>query len=183
MHPSNKTINTNADTTASISRKFWASLYELALLFGISVATAIVVQTILSITHIQLPSWMHSVIFFLVNGAYFVYCWTQAGQTLAQRTWHLKVSNQAGELPNLPQATLRYLFAYIGIMPAMMLVLIQMRQYQPHEMQTNIAAVYGLSIVLGLINWMALLGTALIHPKKQTLHERWSNTQTHWVKK
>jgi uncharacterized RDD family membrane protein YckC len=166
---------------ASIARKLWASIYEFALLFGICFLTAIVVQTILSLTHLTIPAWMHTLLFALVNGAYFVYCWTRAGQTLAQRTWHLKVVNQAGGLPSLTQACVRYVLSYLGILPAMLLTSTLMPNPSSLQQTQSFGMFAAVAVGLGLINWLALLGTALLNTNRQTIHERASKTQTLWL--
>lgn len=48
-------------------------------------------------------------------GAYFVYCWTKSGQTLAMKAWRLRVETIDGQRLNLMQASARYLAAVIGL--------------------------------------------------------------------
>ena len=170
-----------SDTThnAPIARRIWSSLYELALLFGINFVTALVVQILLTLLHIRLPNWAHSLIFFGVMGCYFSYCWTHGGQTLAQRTWHLKVTQTNGNTVGFGQAWLRYTLAYLGVLPAF---LITWTQIHNHTQSLGASAIYTLAIGLALLNWLALLGTGLIHPQKIALHERLSGTRTIWLK-
>ena len=49
---------------------------------------------------------------FVVFGAYFVYCWTRTGQTLAQKTWGMRLVDRAGSPPGVGKAILRYLLAW-----------------------------------------------------------------------
>ena len=165
--------------SAPYSRRVWSSLYELALLFGINFVTAFVVQIALTLLHIQLPNWAHSLIFFIVMGAYFTYCWTHGGQTLAQRTWHLQVTNLSGNEISQTQAWLRYTLAYLGVIPAF---LIAWTQIHTHTQNFSPSSIYAIAISLALINWLALLGTGLAHPQKIALHERLSATRTIWLK-
>jgi uncharacterized RDD family membrane protein YckC len=46
-----------------------------------------------------------------VLGAYFVYCWRRSGQTLAMKTWHIRVARQDGSPLTMSQALARYLLA------------------------------------------------------------------------
>ncbi len=165
----------NSETIpAPYGRRVWSSLYELALLFGIVFVTALMVQIILSVLHINnLPNWAHSLIFFLSMGMYFTYCWTHGGQTLAQRTWHLKVVNTDGGPVSLKQAWLRYTLSYLGILPALMIIWTQIHQ---HETLPSASVIYTLTIGLVLINWLALLGTSLSNPQRVALHEKISQT-------
>ena len=181
MNP-DKTPIQKAETTtynAPIARRIWSSLYELALLFGINFVTALVVQILLTLINARLPNWAHSLIFFGVMGLYFSYCWTHGGQTLAQRTWRLKVTQTNGNAVGYRQAWLRYTLAYLGILPAF---LITWTQIHNHLQTLGASAIYTLAIGLALLNWLALLGTALAHPQKIALHERLSDTRTIWLK-
>ena len=165
--------------SAPYSRRVWSSLYELALLFGINFVTAFVVQIALTLLHIQLPNWAHSLIFFIVMGIYFTYCWTHGGQTLAQRTWHLKAINLSGNEMSQTQAWLRYTLAYLGVIPAFLIAWTQIHQQQTTLLSAT--SIYTLTIGLVLINWLALLGTSLTSPLKIALHERLSSSRTVWL--
>ncbi len=173
------TVASNATYNAPIARRVWSSLYELALLFGLNFVTAFIVQIALTLLHIQLPYWLHSLIFFMVMGIYFTYCWTRGGQTLAQRTWHLKTTDLNGNSVNYTQSWLRYILAYLGVLPSF---LITWTQIHNHTQSPGASAIYTLAIGLALLNWLALLGTGLIHPQKIALHERLSGTRTIWLK-
>ena len=53
--------------------------------------------------------WAH---LFLVLLIYFVGLWTHKGQTLAMRTWRLRLVNREGRAPRPAQALLRYLLCW-----------------------------------------------------------------------
>jgi uncharacterized RDD family membrane protein YckC len=44
----------------------------------------------------------------LATGAYFVWCWAKTGQTLASKTWKIKLVNAQNNTLNLKQALIRY---------------------------------------------------------------------------
>jgi uncharacterized RDD family membrane protein YckC len=50
-----------------------------------------------------------------ICGGYFVFCWVRTGQTLAQKTWNLRLTNLDGSLLRPRQAILRYLLALPSI--------------------------------------------------------------------
>lgn len=171
---------TNGNLVAApYARRIWSSLYELALLFGITFVTAFVVQIVATLLRLSLPSWAHSIILFIVMGIYFTYCWTHGGQTLAQRTWRLKVVQANGQIMGYAQAWWRYTLAYLGILPAFLIAWTQIHQV---ETLPSAASTYSLTIGLALVNWFALIGTSLAHPQKVALHERLSGTRTVWLK-
>lgn len=60
--------------------------------------------------HLLFQSWL-----FVVVGGYFCYCWVKSGQTLAMKTWRLRVERQDGEPVTLRQAALRYALAAAGL--------------------------------------------------------------------
>lgn len=54
----------------------------------------------------------------VVLGAYFCYCWTRTGQTLASKTWRLRVARPDGSPLSMTQALARYLLALCGTLLA-----------------------------------------------------------------
>lgn len=50
----------------------------------------------------------------LVAGVYFVWQWVRAGQTLAMKTWRLRLIDIDGRAVNVRQAMLRYVAALAG---------------------------------------------------------------------
>jgi uncharacterized RDD family membrane protein YckC len=51
----------------------------------------------------------------LVMGGYFVYCWVRGGQTLAMKTWRLRVASRDGGSLSWTRATARYVLALLGV--------------------------------------------------------------------
>lgn len=49
-----------------------------------------------------------------VCGAYFVYCWRGSGQTLAMKTWGLRVVRNDGARISVPFAVARYVLAILS---------------------------------------------------------------------
>ena len=88
--------------------------YEAVLLFGVYFAAAYPYMAITQTTwdatgakRLLMQGYL-----FVVFGAYFVYCWTRSGQTLAQKTWGIRLVDRSGRPPRLPTAVLRYLLAW-----------------------------------------------------------------------
>ena len=52
---------------------------------------------------------------FLILLVYFVGFWTYRGQTLAMRTWHLRLQDKDGSTPRPARALLRYLLCWPSI--------------------------------------------------------------------
>lgn len=48
-------------------------------------------------------------------GVYFIWCWHKNGQTLAMKTWRLKLLNQHAQLLSLQMAAVRYVLATLSL--------------------------------------------------------------------
>ena len=97
-------------------RLFAACVYELLLLLALwMLCTWIFVRLFGDATHgnkryfLQLFLW-------LVTGAYFVWCWTKTGQTLATKTWKIKLVNQQNSTLSIKQAMIRYALASASVL-------------------------------------------------------------------
>lgn len=53
---------------------------------------------------------------FAVVSSYFLWCWTHGGQTLAMKTWRIRVIDKNGKPLSLAAALRRYLLACIGLL-------------------------------------------------------------------
>lgn len=165
-------------TYPSIFRRFAACLYEFVLLFGIYFITGIAVQIVFTMIGQAAPTWVLQLVIFLAFGYYFVYSWTRSGQTLAQKTWHLQVTQLDGVTRlTTKQACLRYVFSYFGILPALMILYTQM-YVGDAPTKDNMMVVYVQAIIFSTLNCLALLGTSLMNPDRRTIHELISNSRT-----
>jgi uncharacterized RDD family membrane protein YckC len=52
----------------------------------------------------------------LVTGAYFVWCWHKSGQTLATKTWKIKLVNQQDNTLSATQCCIRYALASASVL-------------------------------------------------------------------
>lgn len=149
---------------APLVRRMAAFLYEGVLLFGVLAFTALVYGVLAHQTSgLEKRSGLIAVCF-IVLGVYFIGLWTRAGQTLAMKTWHLRVLTDRG-LPLTPRRALaRYLASYIWFIPALVLA---GSLHLP-----NAWAIFGL-----LAGWIALYAlAALLHPRHQFWHDALCDT-------
>ena len=93
-----------------------ACIYELILLFALwMLCTWIFVRLFGQATppykrlQLQLCLW-------LVTGAYFIWCWSKTGQTLATKTWKIRLINQQNSALSIKQAIIRYAMASLSIL-------------------------------------------------------------------
>lgn len=101
---------------------------------------------------------------FLVIGLYFVWFWTHGGQTLAMKTWRIRLVTTDGEEVRTKRAIGRYLLSWLWVLP-------------------GLAAAWALDAK----NWMLVLVPALnvllwalavyLDPQRQFLHDRIAGTR------
>ena len=100
---------------------------------------------------------------FVVAGIYFVWFWAK-GQTLAMKTWHIRVVDRNGAALTQQRALLRYLLSWLWFLPPL-----------------------GVSWLLGLparesavlaVGWVAIWAIlARFHPDRQFWHDAWAGTR------
>jgi uncharacterized RDD family membrane protein YckC len=96
----------------SIKRRLICMVYESLPLFGVAFFAALL---FLGATGANPSGWMRHVFqvyLFLAIGTYFVISWLRRGQTLAMKTWKLRLVGADGASITLRQAMLRYVYAW-----------------------------------------------------------------------
>ncbi len=100
---------------AGIWRRLAALAYEAMLLFAIVFISGYLFVALAGTTPQGLLRWIFHLYLLFVCGAYFVFCWIRSGQTLAQKSWGLKVTATDGSLLQWRRAALRYLLAVASV--------------------------------------------------------------------
>jgi uncharacterized RDD family membrane protein YckC len=99
-------------STPSIKRRLICMVYESLLLFGIAFFASLL---FLGAAGTSPSGWLRHVFqvyLFLVIGIYFVGSWRHRGQTLAMKTWKLRLVGAGGVRITLRQAIVRYVCAW-----------------------------------------------------------------------
>ena len=144
---------------APLLRRMAAFLYEGVLLFGVlAVAGTVYGVAVHQTSGIEKRTGLMAVCF-VVLGLYFIGLWTRAGQTLAMKTWHLRVLTDRG-LPLSPRRALaRYLASWVWFLPPLALA---GALHLP-----SAAAIFGL-----MAGWIVLYAlSARLHPRRQFWHD------------
>ena len=68
------------------------------------------------------PRTVFQIYLLTICGAYFVFCWVRTGQTLAMKTWRLRIVNTEGRTPSVGLACRRYLLAIPGMLSGASLI-------------------------------------------------------------
>jgi uncharacterized RDD family membrane protein YckC len=101
--------------TAGLWPRFASLVYESVLLFGLIFIAAYLFLPFARDAEHGLPRAIFQVYLLAVCGAYFVFCWHKSGQTLAMKTWGLRVQTSDGARLTLTQALLRYVLAVFSV--------------------------------------------------------------------
>lgn len=111
-----------ASQVPSVARRLAGFLYEGVLLFGIVWLVGIVYGVVTNQRHALQGAAGLQATLFVVLGLYFVHFWSRHGQTLAMRTWRLRLQGPGGKPPSALRAASRYLLAWLWFLPALAIV-------------------------------------------------------------
>lgn len=155
-------------------RRMACWLYEGALLFGVVFGTGLFVFGLVFAVGYLVPSlasvqdavnnrYALQLYVFLLLALYFTWFWTK-GQTLAMKTWHIRVVDRQGHALTRPRAMLRYVWSWMWFLPPLAVG----GYYKLPGGELTV-------IVLGWVAVWALL--ARFHPQRQFLHDAFAGTR------
>ena len=96
---------------AGLVRRFASLVYEAILITPVLFIAA---YLFLTLTQTARTPAMHALFQLWLLGVlaiYFVYCWRHSGQTLAMKTWHIRVARQDGSALSTREAFARFVLA------------------------------------------------------------------------
>lgn len=138
-----------------------AFFYEGVLLFGVVMIAEYLFSTLTQQRHALYLREVSMAFLFVVLGIYFTWFWSHGGQTLAMKTWHVRLVAADGGPVSQPRALSRYVASWIWLLPPLAYVGSQ-----------GLAAIGGgraSAIVLGWIAGYALLSK--LQPQRQFWHD------------
>lgn len=149
----------------TLIRRLAAFLYEGVVLFGVLMTVGAIYSIGTNQTHgLHGRNGMQAVVF-LVLALYFIWFWTHGGQTLAMRSWQLRLVSSNGQPVSLKQALIRFMWSWIWFIPSLAVAWLA----GWHQSKLLYGPLIGWAIVY------ALLST--LHPKKQFWHDEFSGTR------
>jgi uncharacterized RDD family membrane protein YckC len=152
-------------STPTIKRRLTIMVYETFLLLAVEMLAVALYLLVTRNSHAPLAQHGLKVFLFLVTGAYFVWCWTDSGHTLAMKTWRVRLTvGGQGRVP-VRTAVLRYLLAWGWFLPAL-IVCAAFGLKSKTEVSVAIAA--------GIAAWGL---TAFLDRDRQFLHDRLAGTR------
>lgn len=103
--------------SATLSKRLLATLYDWLLVLGLMMLASVPAVAWLG-DAIQPGNPLYRLCLALLAAAFFIGFWRHGGQTLGMRAWRLKLVTEHGEAVNYRQAGLRFLAAWLSILPA-----------------------------------------------------------------
>ncbi len=148
----------------SFRRRLAATVYEALLLFGLLFVTGLIFGTLLQQRHaLFLRRELQAVVIF-VMGLYFVWFWSHGGQTLAMKTWRMRLLTATGQPVPPLRAAVRYALCWLWVVPGLLVA--------------GLVGARGWWLVLipvaNIAGWVAL---ALADPARQYVHDRLAGTR------
>ncbi|MDD2845666.1 MAG: RDD family protein [Rhodoferax sp.] len=150
-------------TTPSLLRRMACWLYEGMLLFGVVFIAGYLFGTLSQTKNAMDNRHALQAFLFVVFGIYFVWLWSK-GQTLAMKTWHIRVLDRSGQPLSQSRALLRYLCSWLWFLPPLLASWF-------FELKGGEAFV----IFLGWVAIWAILSR--FHPRRQFWHDALAGTQ------
>ena len=154
----------NATTLPTVKRRLVSMVYEFLLAFAVLFLPFLVFEMLTGASHAPLIEHLRQVLAFMVLGIYFIHQWTREGQTLAMRTWRLKLVHPGHDRVAPRVAVLRYLLCWLWVLPAVI-----------------VCGVFGLqhwqalgAVLAGIVLWSL---TAFLDKDRQFLHDRLAGTR------
>jgi uncharacterized RDD family membrane protein YckC len=139
-------------------------LYEGLLLFGVLFIANWLFSTLLQQRHALHFRHAGQVWLFLVLAIYFGWFWSHGGQTLAMKTWRIKLMSKTGLPVTFWRAFLRYVFAWGWFLPGLALA-------------WAIDAKGWIMVLIPLANTVIWALLTYIDPERRFLHDRLAGTR------
>jgi uncharacterized RDD family membrane protein YckC len=103
-----------------VARRLACFVYEGVLLFGVVMIAGYLFSSLTQQRHALLGRGGLQAFLFVVLAVYFTWFWSHGGQTVAMKTWHIRLVTAQGAPVSQPRALLRYLLAWLWFLPALL---------------------------------------------------------------
>ncbi len=147
----------------ALARRMACWLYEGMLLFGVVFMAGYLFGALSQTRHAMDNRPGLQAFLFLVLGIYFTWFWHR-GQTLAMKTWHIRVVDKTGLALTQGRALLRYFASWLWFLPPLALT-----------WPMHLSAPEVLLLTTGWVAIWALLSR--FHPQRQFLHDVLAGTR------
>ena len=146
-----------------LMRRMACWLYEGMLLFGVVFISGYLFSALSQTRHALNNRHALQAFLFVIFGIYFTWFWAR-GQTLAMKTWDIRLVDALGRPVTQQRALLRYLASWSWFLPPLAAI-------APFQLSGGESFV----IIVGWILVWAILSR--FHPQRQFWHDAWSGTR------
>ncbi len=147
----------------ALTRRMACWFYEGVLIFGVTFVAAYLFGTISQTRNALDHRHALQAFLFIVLGIYFVWLWAK-GQTLAMKTWKIRVVDRSGRAITQARALLRYLLSWLWFIPALLATA-----------SLELSGLASAGVVTGGVAAWALLSH--LHPQRQFWHDALAGTR------
>lgn len=149
--------------TPGLRRRMACWLYEGILLFGVGFTAMLLFAVLGAVLHTEMHGLALVVALFVIFGVYCVWFWSK-GETLAMRTWHIRIVDIHSQPISQVRALLRYGLCLLWVLP-------------PLAIYGALHLNWGESALL-FGGWIILWACASrLHPDRQFWHDAWAGTR------
>ena len=151
------------DEAPGLSRRMACWLYEGVLLFGVVFIAGYLFGTLSQTRNAMDNRHLLQLFLFLIFGIYFVWFWAK-GQTLAMKTWNLRIVDRQGQQLSQRHALVRYLWSWVWFLPPLLGV-----------------SFFDLPAPEASVLWLGWVGVWAVlsrfHPRRQFWHDALAGTR------
>ncbi|MEO7497015.1 MAG: RDD family protein [Massilia sp.] len=151
--------------TPTVQRRLISMVYESLLFVAVEALAMFIYLMATRNQHTPFIDHGRNALFFLVGAAYFIYCWTDSGHTLAMKTWRIKLVKVGYAKLPLRAAVLRYLLAWGWFLPAIVVC---------YAFGIKDKGAVGIALAVGVVVWAL---TAFLDKDRQFLHDKVAGTR------
>ena len=110
--------NAIAPTPAPLLARFAVMIYELLLVTAVVFVASFIIIPVVGELHAPWQRHLFQLYILGILFAYFSAFWLRSGQTLAMKTWRIRLVQQNGDTLTFKQAGLRFVLALLGLLLA-----------------------------------------------------------------
>lgn len=147
-----------------LSKRMACWMYEGVLMFGVVFISGYLFSALTQTRNALDNRHLQQAFLFVVFGIYFAWFWAK-GQTLAMKTWHIRVCDAFGQPISQKRALLRYLLSYLWFLPSLLTAYL-------FELKT------GNELAVLIVGWLVIYALlSRFHAQGQFLHDALAGTR------
>jgi len=148
-----------------LRRRLAALVYEGVLLFGVLMIAALAYGLATQQRHALVGLHGLQLFLFLVLGLYFTWFWSHGGQTVAMKTWSVRLLSTQGQPVGAARAWMRYVLSWLWFVPALLCIYL-----------AGLRSGGAISLVL-LAGMLVYAMLSRFNPRRQFLHDLLCRTE------